>query len=260
MRPRVVPVLLLDSRRRLVKTRRFGEPVYVGDPFNVIRIFNEKEVDEICVLDINATVEQRRPDVGFIRELASECFMPLSYGGGVTSVSDVSPIFAAGVEKVVLGRAGTETRVIRAIADEFGSQAVTVCVDCKRTQEGWRTAIDRGRVVTDLDPIKLAQMAEAAGAGEILLQNIDRDGERSGYDLALISDVSSAVELPLMALGGAGELRHLAEGLGAGASAVASGSAFVFYGRLRAVLITYPSADDIEQMRANLREGADAAE
>lgn len=253
MRPRVVPVLLLDSRRRLVKTRRFGEPIYVGDPFNVIRIFNEKEVDEICVLDINATVEQRRPDVGFIRELASECFMPLSYGGGVTSVSDASPIFAAGVEKIVLGRAGTDARIIRALADEFGSQAVTVCVDCKNTPEGWRAVVDRGLVVTPLDPVRLAQEAEAAGAGEILLQNVDRDGERSGYDLELIYRVSRAVELPLMALGGAGELRHLVEALVAGASAVASGSTFVFLGRLRAVLITYPSTGDIEQMRANLR-------
>lgn len=253
MRPRVVPVLLLDSRRRLVKTRRFLEPVYVGDPFNVIRIFNEKEVDEICVLDINAAVEQRRPDVGFIRELASECFMPMSYGGGVTSVSDVSPIFAAGVEKVVLGRSGRDTQAIRALANEFGSQAVTVCVDCKSTQDGWRVMIDRGRVATGLDPVQFSREAEAAGAGEILLQNIDRDGERSGYDLALISRVSRAVELPVMALGGAGELQHLAEGLVAGASAVASGSAFVFLGRLRAVLITYPSMGEIEQMQANLR-------
>ena len=120
MRPRIIPVLLLDSRRRLVKTRHFGEEVYVGDPFNVIRIFNEKEVDEICLLDINASVEGRRPDVGFISELASECFMPLSYGGGITSIGDATPIFSAGVEKIVLGRAGGDAPAIRALADTLG--------------------------------------------------------------------------------------------------------------------------------------------
>lgn len=253
MRPRVIPVLLLDSRRQLVKTRRFGEPVYVGDPFNVIRIFNEKEVDEICLLDINATVEKRRPDVGFIRELASECFMPLSYGGGVTSVADATPIFAAGVEKVVLGRAGADMRAVRALANDFGSQAVTVCIDCTRVNGTWRVAQDRCRVVTDLDPVTFAKAAEDSGAGEILLQNVDRDGERGGYDLALISQVSRGLEVPCVALGGAGELQHLTEGLAAGASAVASGSAFVFVGRLRAVLITYPSGSEIRRLHATLQ-------
>lgn len=255
MRPRVIPVLLLDGRRRLVKTRRFREEVYVGDPFNVIRIFNEKEVDEICVLDIDATVEGRRPDVGFLRELASECFMPLSYGGGVTSVADAAPIFAAGIEKVVLGRAGGDRGVIRALADTFGSQAVTVCIDYRGAHTGSRVVTNRGRLVTDFDPVTHAKMAEAAGAGEILLQNLDRDGERNGYDLALISEVARAVEIPLVALGGAGDLRNLAEGLVAGASAVASGSTFVFLGRLRAVLITYPTAQEVEDTRANLQRG-----
>src|SRR6267378_3357818 len=129
MRPRIIPVLLLDSGKRLVKTRRFSEEVYVGDPFNVIRIFNEKEVDEICVLDINASVEGRRPDVGFISELASECFMPLSYGGGI------------------------ESTAVRALADSFGSQAVAVCIDCRRINNDWRVVFDRGRAVTNKDPV-----------------------------------------------------------------------------------------------------------
>lgn len=250
MRPRIIPVLLLDSRRRVVKTRRFGDEVYVGDPFNVIRIFNEKEVDEICVLDINASIEGRRPDVGFISELASECFMPLSYGGGVRSVAEATPIFAVGVEKVVLGRAGADAFAVKALADSFGSQAVAVCIDCRRINNDWRVALDRGRVVTDVDPVTRASAVEQAGAGEIILQNIDGDGERNGYNVDLISAVSTAVNVPVVALGGAGNMSHLTQGIRAGASAVASGSAFVFIGRRRAVLITYPSPEDIKDMFA----------
>jgi cyclase len=244
-------VLLLDRRKRLVKTHRFSEEVYVGDPFNVIRIFNEKEVDEICVLDINASVEDRRPDVGFIAELASECFMPLSYGGGIKSVADATPIFAAGVEKVVLGRTSNDPAAVRALADSFGSQAVAACIDCRRGDAGWRVAFDRGRTVTSRDPVTQARAVERAGAGEIILQSIDRDGERNGYDANLIRAVSEAVNVPVVALGGAGQFSHLAEGLQAGASAVASGSAFVFIGRLRAVLITYPSPQDLKELTTN---------
>ena len=248
MRPRIIPVLLLDSRKRLVKTRQFREEVYVGDPFNVIRILNEKEVDEVCVLDINASIEERRPDVGFIAELASECFMPLSYGGGIRSVADAAPIFAAGVEKVVLGRASSDSVAVRALADSYGSQAVAACIDCHRVGNSWRVAFDRGRTLTNRDPVTQAIAAEQAGAGEIILQNIDRDGGRNGYDASLVSSVSDAVNVPVVALGGAGELSHLVEGLRIGASAVASGSAFVFIGRLRAVLITYPSPHDLKEL------------
>ena len=251
MRSRIIPVLLMDSRKRLVKTRRFSKEVYVGDPFNVIRIFNEKEVDEICVLDINASVEGRRPDVGFISELASECFMPLSYGGGINSVANATPIFAAGVEKVVLGRAGIDPAAVRALADSFGSQAIAACIDCRQINNDWRVALDRGRTLTNQDPVTQAKAIEQAGAGEIILQNIDRDGERNGYDASLVSAVSNSVNVPVVALGGAGQLSHLAAGLRTGASAVASGSAFVFIGRLRAVLITYPSPHDVKELIAN---------
>lgn len=250
MRSRLVPVLLLDSRKRLVKTRQFSEEVYIGDPFNVIRIFNEKEVDEICVLDIDASREGRSPDLGVISELASECFMPMSYGGGIRSPADVAPILASGVEKVVIGRAAAEATLIKELAGSFGSQAVAACIDCKRVNDGWRVALDRGRTLTSIDPVTYAEMIEQAGAGEIILQSIDRDGERQGYDTQLIARVSAAVDLPVVALGGAGNLEHLLEGLRAGASAVASGSAFVFIGRLRAVLITYPSMRDLESRQS----------
>lgn len=247
MRRRLIPVLLLDSRKRLVKTRQFTDEVYIGDPFNVVRIFNEKEIDEICVLDINASLEGRSPDLGFISELASECFMPMSYGGGINSVAEAAAILAVGIEKVVIGRASRDSTLIRALAKSFGSQAVTACLDCRQTPEGWRVALDRGRILTPTDPVTFARMVEHAGVGEVILQNIDRDGLRQGYDHHLISTVSNAVNLPVVALGGAGNLKHLVEGLSAGASAVASGSAFVFIGRLRAVLLTYPSMDDLGQ-------------
>lgn len=218
----------------------------MGDPFNVIRIFNEKEVDEICVLDINASIENRKPDLGFISALADECFMPLSYGGGIDSLETAAPIFAKGVEKVVLGRAASDVSVIRSIADSFGSQAVTACVDCRQIDGAWRVVWDRGRQLSSTDPLSYARMLADAGSGEILLQNVDRDGSRLGYDEKLVSSVSAGVDVPVVALGGAGELAHLVKGLEAGASAVASGSAFVFIGRLRAVLINYPTARDVE--------------
>jgi imidazole glycerol-phosphate synthase subunit HisF len=255
MHPRIIPVLLLDSRRRLIKTRGFGDEAYLGDPFNILRIFNEKEVDEICVLDINATVERRRPDAGFVAELASECFMPLSYGGGIAAVADAAPIFAAGVEKVVLGRAGADATVIREISGSYGSQAVAVCADFRRFDDGARVFLDRGSRDTGLDPVAFARTAEQAGAGEIVLQSIDRDGTREGYDTRMIAEVAGAVGIPIVALGGAGELRHLMDGLAAGASAAASGSTFVFIGRLRAVLITYPQPDEVRATLAPERPG-----
>jgi len=200
---RVIPVLLLDSRRRLVKTVRFGERTYVGDPFNVVRLFNEKEVDEICVLDIDATPQGRGPDIGFLRELSSECFMPLAYGGGITSMAQCE-----------------EARCVTRSARE-----------------------DTGR-----EPRALCRELQDEGVGEIILQSVDRDGQRGGYDLDLISHVSHALSIPVIALGGAGEACHLAQGLRAGASAVASGSAFVFIGRLRAVLVTYPDPGQVDQL------------
>ena len=176
--------------------------------------------------------------------------MPMSYGGGIRSVQDAAPVLAAGVEKVIVGRAAAEAASIRELADSFGSQAVAACIDCRRVSEGWRVAHDRGQILAPTDPVTLAKMVEQSGAGEILLQSIDRDGERKGYDCELIAKVSAAVDLPLVALGGAGNLQHLIEGIGAGASAAASGSAFVFIGRLRAVLLTYPSRGELELLQS----------
>jgi len=245
---RVIPVLLLDSRRRLVKTVRFGERTYVGDPFNVVRLFNEKEVDEICVLDIDATPQGRGPDIGFLRELSSECFMPLAYGGGITSMAQCEELNRAGVEKFVLGHGALDRDLVRAIARDLGSQALAACVDVRGQGQAARCVTRSAREDTGREPRALCRELQDEGVGEIILQSVDRDGQRGGYDLDLISHVSHALSIPVIALGGAGEACHLAQGLRAGASAVASGSAFVFIGRLRAVLVTYPDPGQVDQL------------
>jgi len=244
LRARLIPVLLVDRDRRLVKTVGFGERTYVGDPFNVIRLFNEKEVDEICVLDIDATVDGRAPDLGFVSELASECFMPLSYGGGISALEPCQALATAGVEKFVIGSA--DPALLGKLAAVFGRQAVVGCVDYRETGGGASAWVRSGSRTLHRDPLDQARALAAAGAGEIILQSIDRDGRRSGMDLVRIGSIADALPVPLVALGGAGETAHLLAALNAGASAAASGSAFTFIGRLRAVLITYP--DPAEQV------------
>ena len=254
MRPRVIPVLLLDRRRRLVKTRGFGQPVYIGDPFNVMRIFNEKEVDEICVLDIDATTDGREPDIGFLRELANECFMPLAYGGGITSVAQCAELMKSGIEKVVIGSAAEQGSLIREVSADFGSQAVCVCVDVKGSGTKATVVTHHAHRPQSVPPIDYARRAQDLGAGEILLQSVERDGAREGYDLSLICEVARSVSIPVIAVGGAGTYAHLRDGLLAGASAVASGSAFVFVGRLRGVLVSYPLGEELEGILAPMTE------
>lgn len=249
MQGRLIPVLLLDRDHRLVKTVGFGERTYIGDPFNAVRLFNEKEVDEICVLDIDATREGRRPDFDFLRELASECFMPLSYGGGITSLSDCERLNRDGVEKFVLGRGGLDETLISQLSRHFGAQAVVACVDV--TENGQRVRCITTKGYTDFEPLEYCRRLEQAGVGEIILQSVERDGRRVGYNLELISKLAARLSVPLIALGGAGDHSHLSMALRAGANAAASGSAFCFIGRLRAVLINYP---DTVQRSAILRK------
>lgn len=244
MRPRLIPVLLLDRDRRIVKTVRFGKRTYIGDPFNIVRLFNEKEVDEICMLDIDVTRDGRTIDTGFLTELAAECFMPLSYGGGIAAGAPVDALARAGVEKFVVGTAAPNHSFVRSLADTFGSQAIVGCVDY-RNDESPTAFATGGTVSLNRDPLDHARALQDAGAGEIILQSIDRDGIRQGMDLDLIARVSSAVGVPLVALGGAGDVSDLEAALAAGASAAASGSVFSFIGRLRAVLINYPSRETL---------------
>jgi imidazole glycerol-phosphate synthase subunit HisF len=243
MRKRLIPVLLLDSRRRLVKTVSFGERTYIGDPFNVVRLFNEKEVDEICVLDIDATAQGRGPDFGFLNELSSECFMPLAYGGGITTLAQCEQLNRTGVEKFVLGASALDPSLVRAVSRDIG-----VCVDVKGRGPQARAVTHSGTRDAGRDPLDLCRELQELGVGEIILQSVDLDGARTGYDLELISRVSNQLTVPVVALGGAGQAAHLAQALAAGASAAASGSTFAFIGRLRAVLVNYPSPDEMDAL------------
>lgn len=248
MRKRLIPVLLVDRNRRLVKTVRFGERTYIGDPFNVVRLFNEKEVDEICILDIDATTDGREPDFGFMGELASECFMPLAYGGGIRSIAHCERLNRIGIEKMVLGHSALDEELLRTVSRDLGTQALVACVDVAGSGAGARCVTRSGRHDAGSRPLDHCLKLQNLGAGEIILQSVDRDGMRSGFDLRLIADIAPHLNIPVVALGGAGELRHLAEGLRAGASAAASGSAFTFIGRLRAVLISYPNPADLRSV------------
>ena len=244
---RIIPTLLLRGTG-FVKTRQFKDPVYLGDCFNTVRLFNEKEADELMILDITASPANRPPAMEQLRELASECFMPLGYGGGVRTLNDMRQLFTAGYEKVALNTAAVRTPdLIRAAASEFGSQSVVVSIDVRRKLFGrYEVYINGGREATGMDPVTAAKRVTDLGAGEILLTSIDRDGTMQGYDLDVTRMVADAVSIPVISCGGAGEVTHFHDAIHkGGASAVAGGSFFVFTGKHRAVLITYPSRNDI---------------
>src|SRR5665213_633374 len=243
LKTRVIPTLLLRGAG-LVKTTAFKKPVYVGDPINAIRIFNEKEVDELVLLDITASRTGKGPAFGTIENIASECFMPVAYGGGITTVEQVRRILGSGVEKVVINTAAlANPPFVRAAADEFGSQAVVVSMDVKQKFLGrYEVLGDSGTRSTGHEPVAYAKMMEQLGAGEILVTAIDRDGTMKGYDIELIFRLASAVNIPVIASGGAGTIADFGKASKqGGAAAVAAGAMFVFHGPHRAVLITYPS-------------------
>lgn len=243
IRHRVIPVLLLRGVG-LVKTHKFKDPKYVGDPINAVRIFNEKEVDELVFLDIEATLGGRGPNLDVLRSIASECFMPLCYGGGVRDLGTIEQILKAGVEKVSLNTALLDQpSMVREAARIHGSSTIVASIDFKCGFFGRAECCTRaGRHGTGLSPVELAKRAEDLGVGEILLNSIDRDGTLSGYDLEMIQKVAAAVTVPVIACGGAGSLIHFRSAIHeAHASAVAAGAFFVFHGKHRAVLITYPA-------------------
>lgn len=242
MLPRVIPCLLVRDRG-LVKTVKFKTDVYVGDPVNAVRIFNDKEVDELILLDIDATREGRGPDFEVIAEIAGECFMPVAYGGGITSFSDVQRVIRSGIEKVVINSAAYgNLDVIREASATYGAQAVVGAIDVRKPLLGGYKLYSKSG--SDEQKVKLTAHVEAlveAGAGEIFVNSIDRDGVMGGYDIDLIRQVCAATNTPVIASGGAGSVAHLVEAVEqGGASAVAAGSMFVFHGRHKAVLINYP--------------------
>jgi imidazole glycerol-phosphate synthase subunit HisF len=246
--PRVMPCLLLQNGS-LVKTVKFKDPGYIGDPINAIRIYNEKEVDELIFLDITATAEKREPPFKVLSEIASECFMPVTYGGGVRDVETIRRILSLGIEKVSINSQAVENPgLVRAAAERFGSSTIVVSIDVRRRMFGRsEVVIHGGRKGTGLDPVKFASDMEKLGAGEILLTAVDRDGTQEGYDLELVKSVTSVVGIPVIACGGAGKVedfgRAVKEG---GASACAAGSMVVYFGRNRAVLITFPERENLE--------------
>jgi len=247
MRPRVIPCLLLKGRG-LVKTERFRKPTYIGDPVNTVRIFNEKEVDEIAMLDIDATIEDRAPQFELIEQVAGEAFMPLAYGGGIRRLDQARRIIGLGVEKVVLNSvAFDDPGEVRRMAGAIGSQSIVVSVDAKKSLFGrWEVRTRGGRKRTGREPVAYCAEMQALGAGEILLNSIDREGTMQGYDLDLIRAVCREVDIPVIACGGAGRLEDFSRALrDGGAAAVAAGSLFVFQGRHRAVLISYPTAREL---------------
>lgn len=252
LRPRIIPCLLVHDGG-LVKTVRFGGAKYVGDPINAVKIFNEKEADELVVLDIDATVQRREPNFRLIGQFAAECRMPLCYGGGVTSVEQAKRIVALGVEKVALSAAAiAEPALITAIAQEIGSQSVVVVLDArKKLIGGWEACTHNGRQATGHTVVDLAREAEARGAGEIVVNSIDQDGMMKGYDLALARKVRETVRVPMTVLGGAGSHDDIARLIDAcGVIGASAGSLFVFKGVYRAVLINYPNAAQKEELIA----------
>jgi imidazole glycerol-phosphate synthase subunit HisF len=249
LRTRVIPCLLLKGEG-LVKTTKFADATYVGDPINAIRIFNDKEVDELIFLDITASLEGRGPALRAIRDFASECFMPVAYGGGIRSLDDARKVLALGIEKIIINTmALRRPELVCEIAREFGAQAVVISIDAKRRLLGGYEVMGAGGTeTTGMRPAEHARRMVELGAGEILINSIERDGTQSGYDLALVRSVADAVPVPVIACGGAGALTDFSEAVNEGhASAVAAGSMFVFHGRHRAVLINYPSRAELQR-------------
>ncbi|OEG74531.1 imidazole glycerol phosphate synthase subunit HisF [Shewanella colwelliana] len=246
LRPRVIPCLLIQDKG-LVKTVKFKDAKYVGDPINAVKIFNEKEADELVVLDIDATRNGVEPDFDSIRRLAAECRMPLCYGGGVTTAKQAKHIISLGVEKVAISAAAIDNPdLIKDIADEIGSQSVVVVLDIKRKMFGlgYDVYTHNGTINTKKNPFEIAKVFESLGAGEIVLNSIDNDGCMKGFDLDSADKLRRAVKIPITILGGAGELSHFKAAVDScGIIGVSAGSFFVFKGPYKAVLISYPEGE-----------------
>ncbi len=249
-RPRIIPCLLLKDKG-LVKTIQFKDPTYVGDPINAVKIFNDAKADELVFLDITATNENRPPPLDVIKKIGDEAFMPFAVGGGIKTIEQVREIINAGAEKVVLNSSSIEhPKLITEIAKIFGSQSVICSIDAKKNKNGnYDVYTHSGTINRNKEPTVLAKELEGLGAGEILINSIDRDGCQTGYDIELVKSVAEAVNIPVIACGGAGKLEDFKELIDqTNSSAVAAGSIFVFIGSKRAVLINYPDQEEIEEI------------
>ena len=252
-RPRVIPVLLLQNKG-LVKSINFKNHRYIGDPINAVRIFNDLKADELVFLDILATKEKRTISLDFIKNVGEEANMPFAVGGGIKSISQIREILHAGAEKVVINtEAFLNSDFIRQASETFGSSTITVCIDVKKklfsTEQSWIVA---GSKPTGKTPVEIAMEMEKQGAGEIIVQSIESDGIMNGYHIPLIRKISEAVTIPVVALGGAGNLMDLKKAVGEGsASAVAAGSLFVYHGSRNAVLVNYPTQEQLSELFKN---------
>ena len=249
-RPRVIPVLLLRNMG-LVKSINFDNHRYVGDPINAVKIFNDKKADELIFLDINASVEKRRIPSEFVYKVGDEANMPFAVGGGIKTIKEIREILSLGAEKVILNTVAFEKPdFVREAVDVFGSSTIVVCIDVKKSKFGKENIrIYSGGKNFKNDPVQAAQEFEKLGAGEIIIQSIDKDGTYEGYDLELVNKISKAVTIPVVALGGAGNLCDFQKGVFEGkCSAVAAGSLFVYHGPRRAVLINYPNKEELNQL------------
>lgn len=242
LRPRIIPVLLLKNLA-LVKSVQFKNHRYIGDPINAVRIFNALKADELVFLDIEASIHNRLISLDFVARVSEESEMPLAVGGGVKSIADIKALISAGAERVVINtQAARNPDFIKDATEAFGSSTIVVCIDVrKKLFQGPRTWILSGRRSSAYSPIEFAQLMEKNGAGELIIQSIDRDGTMQGYDIELIKSISSAVSIPTVALGGAGQEKDFIEAYSNGhANALAAGSLFVYQGKKRGVLINYP--------------------
>lgn len=247
---RIIPCLLIH-KGGLVKSIKFKNYKYLGDPINTIKIFNDKEVDELILLDIDSTNENREPDLKLISRIASECFMPVCYGGGINSIDQIRNILKAGIEKVAINTTAVENpSLINQAASIFGSQSIVISIDVKKNWRGkYEVFTHGGKKNTKLDPIEYAVRMQEYGAGEILVNSIDKDGTMSGFDIDIIKKISESITIPIIACGGAGKINDFHDALKKGkASAVAAGSYFVFHGPHQAVLISYLTKEEINQI------------
>ncbi len=249
-RPRIIPCLTIQNSD-LIKTVGFKYFKYLGDPINAVKIFNGKEVDELCILDISDDRFDREPNYELLKDIAEQAFMPLSYGGGIKTFEQIKKIINIGYEKIVINTSFIENPdLIKEAAEYFGNQSIVVAIDFKSSLFGKTHGFTySGKTNTKQTILDIAKTAEAYGAGEILLNSIDRDGKMNGYDLDVIKSISSAVKVPLIASGGAAGMDDLKLALAHGAHAVAASSMFVFYGKQKAVLITYPNDMDFESLK-----------
>jgi cyclase len=245
-RIRVIPSLLLDNDS-LYKTTKFNNPKYIGDPINAVKIFNNKEVDELILLDYTATTEDRIPNFENIQEIVSEAFMPIGYGGGINSLNHIEKLFKIGIEKVILNSAAfLNENILTEAIKIFGSQSIVVCIDYKRDLFGNNVVYTQcGNLKLKIDFLAACKHFQELGVGEIMINSIDREGIMNGYDILTINKVSRELLIPIIASGGAGNISHLADGVKAGASAVAAGSMFIFQGIHKAVLLSYITSEEV---------------